>query len=643
ISLSGGCDLKFLRSLPSEWKTHTLYWQNKTDLEDKSLDDLFNIDSINDSVSAAVNVSTVSAKLFASSLPNVDSLSNAVIYSFFAIQSSSPQSDNEDLKQIDADDLEEMDLKWQMAMLTMRARKECRSPKDSRRTVVAEPQRRSVPVETSTSNALVSQCDGTGSYDWSYQAKEEPTNFALMAFSSSSSNSSSDCETFSFKQNESVLEENIKLLNIEVQLRDTALATLRQKLETTKKERDDLNMKLEKFQTSFKRLTDLLASQTSDKAGLGYNSKIFTQAMFDCDNYYSSESDNDSWPPSNLYDRFVPSGGYHAIPPPMSGTFMPPKPDLVFHTPPSDENEHLAFNLSPTKPEQDLPSRPSAPIIEDWVSDSEDEAMPQVTKDVPSFAQSPELVKSPIHSGLISSPPMSVAPPVPLRTHSPSKGLRRTKKTCFVCKSETHLIKDCDFHARKFAQKSYASRDIHKHHATMNQSKFPLHKVSKTRPNIAPYAVSKVNAAKPFAVSAAQHNHGKKVWRPKSLVLDLALRTSILTAAARTIGVVKLKFSKTRPNIAPYAVSKSKSPLRRPFIGHPSPKLSISPPRVNAVKPSAVSVAQHNHDKKVWKPKCLILDHALRTSSASMTLKRFDYNDALGRSKSIMAWVPKRN
>nr|GFC44584.1 hypothetical protein [Tanacetum cinerariifolium] len=133
-------------------------------------------DSTNDSVSVAVNVSAVGTTLSTSTLLNVDSLSNAVIYSFFAIQSSSPQLDNEDLKQIDANDLEEIDLKWQIAMLTMRARRflqktsrnlgdngptsmgfdmakvecykchrkghfarECRSPKDSRRTVVAEP------------------------------------------------------------------------------------------------------------------------------------------------------------------------------------------------------------------------------------------------------------------------------------------------------------------------------------------------------------------------------------------------------------------------------------------------------------------------------------------------------------------------
>nr|GFA52669.1 hypothetical protein [Tanacetum cinerariifolium] len=324
-----------------------------------------------------------------------------------------------------------------------------------------------------------------------------------------------------------------------------------------KRKRGDLKLKLEKFQTSFKRLTDLLASQTSEKAGLGYNSKVFTQAMFDCDNYYSSKSDNDSWPPSNLYDRFVPSGRYHVVPPSVSGTFMPPKLNLVFHTPPSDENEHLAFNvqLSPTKPEQDLSSRPSALIIEDWVSDSKEDDMPQVTKDVPSFTQSPELVKSLRHFGLLSQPPMSVAPPVPLRTNSPSKGSRRTKKTCFVCKSATHLIKDCDFHARKLAQKSYASRDIHKQYAPINHSKFPLHKVSAEAP-------------------------------PKS--------QPVLTTAVRTVSVVKLKFSKTRPTLASHAVSRSQTPYRRPITHLPSSNSRNSPPRVTAAEPSVVSAAQHN-------------------------------------------------
>nr|GFC67759.1 ribonuclease H-like domain-containing protein [Tanacetum cinerariifolium] len=188
-------------------------------------------------------------------------------------------------------------------------------------------------------------------------------------------------------------------------------------------------------------------------------------------------------------------------------------------------------------------------------SDSEEEDIPQVTKDVPSLAQSPELVKL--------------------------LGLKRPKKTYFVCKSETHLIKDCDFHARKLAQNSYASRDIHKHHAQMKYSRIPLHKVSDAAPS-------------------------------KSKL--------VLTTAARTIRAIKPKFSKARPNITPYAVSKCKSPFRKPFIRHTSPKPSISPPMVNAanlsavsaarvnaavsaakindVKPSGVTAVQHNHTKK---------------------------------------------
>nr|GEW35304.1 ribonuclease H-like domain-containing protein [Tanacetum cinerariifolium] len=484
-------------------------------------------DSTTDSVSAAVNVSAVGTKLSASTLPNVDSLSNAIIYSFFASQSSSPRLDNEDLKQINVDNLEEIDLKWQMAMLTMRARRkghfarECRSPTDSRRTAVVEPKRRNVP---------------------SYQAEEEPTNFSLMAFTSFSSKSSSDNE---------------------VQLIDTALTTLRQKLDTTEKERDDINMKLEKFQTSSKRLTDLLASQTSKKARLGYNSQVFIKAMFDCENYYSSKSDSDSWPPSNLYDRFVLSGRYHVVPPPVTGTFMPPKPNLVFHTPPFDEIKHLAFNVQLS------------------------------SKDVPSFAQTSELVKSPRHSGQLFQAFIPVALTVSLRSNPHSKGSKKTKKACFVCKSMDHLIKYCDFHARKLAHRTYASSNIHKQYAPVNHSKFPLHKV----PTAAP---------------------------PKS--------QSVLTTAARTVSAVKPIFSMTRPKLASHAVSKSKTPLRRPLPRYPSSNPKNSPPRVTAAKASSVSAAQDNKGTWVWRLKCLVLDNDLRTTNASMTLKRFDYNDELGKS-----------
>nr|GEU97591.1 hypothetical protein [Tanacetum cinerariifolium] len=87
-------NLKFLRSLPSEWKTHTLIWRNKANVEEHSLDDLFNL-------SAATSVSAVCAQLPVSFHPNIDSLSNAAIFSFFSSQSTSPQLYYEDLKQID--------------------------------------------------------------------------------------------------------------------------------------------------------------------------------------------------------------------------------------------------------------------------------------------------------------------------------------------------------------------------------------------------------------------------------------------------------------------------------------------------------------------------------------------------------------
>nr|GFC76444.1 hypothetical protein [Tanacetum cinerariifolium] len=71
------------------------------------------------------------------------------------------------------------------------------------------------------------------------------------------------------------------------------------------------------------------------------------------------------------------------------------------------------------------------------------------------------------------------------------------------------------------------------------------------------------------------------------------------------------------PNVIPKHVSAARVKAAR--------LPAVSAARINAVKPSAVTAVQHNHPKKVWRLKTLVLDHVFRTTSASMTLKRFDY------------------
>nr|GEW37088.1 putative ribonuclease H-like domain-containing protein [Tanacetum cinerariifolium] len=338
-------NLKFLRSLPTEWRTHTLIWRNKTDLEEQSLDDLFNIlkiyedevkssfvstftqniafvsssntDSTNESVSAATSVSTVSAKIHVSALPNVDTLSNVVIYLFFSSQSTSPQLDNDDLKQINDDDLEEMDLKWPMAMLTVKARR------------FLQRTRRNLGANGPTS----------------------------MGFDMS---------------------------------------------------------KVECYNCHMK-------------------------------GHFTRKCSDESLPPSPIYDRYQTGDGYHVVPPPYTGTFMPHKPDLVFNDPPNvNETIHTAFNvkLSPTKPDNDLSHthRASAPIIEDWVSDSEADFEDEITQNAPSFVQPNEQVKPPrpfvktLETSILAATHTTTIP------NPKINGNRKNRKRCFVLLTQSKLV-----------------------------------------------------------------------------------------------------------------------------------------------------------------------------------------------------------
>nr|GEY64595.1 retrovirus-related Pol polyprotein from transposon TNT 1-94 [Tanacetum cinerariifolium] len=287
------------QNLPTEWRTHTLIWRNKTDLEDQSLDDLFNslkiyeakvksssstspttqniafvssqnTDSTNESVSAIASVSAASTKVLVFALPN----------------------------QIDADDLEEIDLKWQMAMLTMRAN---RFLQRIRRNLEANG---TTSIGFNISKVECYNCHRRGNFTKKY---------SLMVL-------------------------------------EAMIGAFRQK---------------------------------------------------------KNQPTMPSWHSSPqvlpvLIMRYKSGEGYHVVLPPYTGTFMPPKPDLVFHDASTiNETVPTAFNveLSPTKSDKDLSqsNRPSAPLIEDRVSDSEDdsEGEPNHTQIAPSFVQPTKHIKTP--------------------------------------------------------------------------------------------------------------------------------------------------------------------------------------------------------------------------------------------------------
>nr|GEV29429.1 retrovirus-related Pol polyprotein from transposon TNT 1-94 [Tanacetum cinerariifolium] len=193
--------------------------------------------------------------------------------------------------------------------------------------------------------------------------------------------------------------------------------------------------------------------------------------LFDANNmsfHYKLESDCKSWPPSSLYDRFQPSGGYHAVPPPPTGTFMPPKPDL--------SEQALSYT-----------TRRTSPIIEDWVSDSEDESKTNAPQIVSSFVHSSKTVKTPSHSVQQVETSIPAATPTSESPKSASSGKRRNRKACFMCKSVDHLIKDCDYHTKKMAQptpRNYA-------HMAVRPVSAAMPKINVTQPRYAHLIVTK--------------------------------------------------------------------------------------------------------------------------------------------------------
>ncbi|GJR33074.1 putative ribonuclease H-like domain-containing protein [Tanacetum coccineum] len=332
---------KFLRSLPSSWSQVSLIMRTKPGVDSLSFDDLYNnlrvfetdVKGSTGSSSSAQNVAFVSSE----STSSTNDVSTAY--------------DHEDLEQLDEFDLEEMDLKWNTRYRA----------KDNRRR----------PGKQEEPKALVT-LDGEG-VDYTGHAEDEQENFALMAYSNSGSDTkvtscSKECvesyaklkklydeqreqlgdasieiqaytqalkkveaQLVTHQKNQLWYEEKIRFMKIDLDDKTDVLTYHKKLLAEAVKEKEELKTKLENFQSSSKGLSKLLNSQmsTRDKSGLGYGDQVHNgvlsyenevfQSVFD-----SRSSDVEDSP---VHDRFANVEGMHAVPPPMTGNYMPSGPD----------------------------------------------------------------------------------------------------------------------------------------------------------------------------------------------------------------------------------------------------------------------------------------------------------------------------
>ncbi|GJU09860.1 hypothetical protein Tco_1132256 [Tanacetum coccineum] len=557
-------------------------------------------------------------------------------------QPNSPQLVHEGLQQIHPDDIEEIDLRWQIAMLTMRARRFLKNTGkkltiNGNETICfdKESSRRSVSVKISTSIALVS-CDGLGGYDWSDQAEEGP-NYALMDFLSSSPDSEvsndSICSKYClktieslksqndqllkdlkkselmvlayktgleyveekldvYKANESIYLQDIKGLKFEIHIGEITIRELRKKLEIVQKEKDGIQLNVDKFEHASKSVNKLIECQIVDncKNGLGYEN-------------------------------------YNAVPPPYTKNSMTPTPDLSFTgldefvNKPVVENRKVMSSKEETKV---VRKNDDAPCIKECVSDDEEEdvSQPKIEKkiDRPSIVKK-VFVKSK-QQEKTSKKTVKQVEHHRQNTHNPRGNQRNWNnmmsqklgsnfemfnKACYVCGSFDHLQVDCNYHQKQF-QNQRIVKPVWNNAQRVNHQNFAKKTHPYDKKNLVPRAVIRKSVL--VSINTARQNISK---------------IAVLVNTAKQVNAAHLKTTVNATRPMSYLSKIAHSTIKRPIHKNKTFKNSNINRRVNTVrgkkintaKPKAVVIVVKGNNFNVvrasacwvWKPKHKVLDY----------------------------------
>ncbi|GKA15931.1 hypothetical protein Tco_0695678 [Tanacetum coccineum] len=165
---------KFLRSLPPSWSQIALIMRNKPDIDQTDIDDLYNnLRVYEDEMKRSSSSTSNSQNLAFLSSENTSSTNEVSIASGnFGVNTAttSPPLDNEDLQQINQDDLEELDIRWQSNVECYNYHKKgnfakkCKSGKNQGKRSYGDNGKRNTTTNEPSSQALVAQ-DGLGGYD----------------------------------------------------------------------------------------------------------------------------------------------------------------------------------------------------------------------------------------------------------------------------------------------------------------------------------------------------------------------------------------------------------------------------------------------------------------------------------------------